>query len=315
MGVRACAPVVLLGYHRPWMTAKVFAAIREAKPPVVILVMDGPRPGDDQDAHQVALTRDVVAKVDWDATVHRIYAETNMGLKARVSTGLDEAFSLVDEAIILEDDCLPDASFFPFATELLERYRDNTGVGMITGSSRLRGRRVSEYSYDFSGDVRIWGWATWARTWQTFSGSGDLGKRWSGEEARVMSEKFPKGSRRQAMRKMLATADRLNSWALPFVVHCVGQGYANPVPMVNLVQNIGLGPSSTHTKFESYVANVVAKDIPFPLSHPPSTQINTHLDQSESRSDARELFRYPLRHPLDTAARFYRYAKLVLAKG
>ena len=102
MGHPPCAPVVLLGYRRPEMTAKVFAAILEAKPRVLLVVMDGPRPGDDRDAHQVSLTREAVATVDWDADVHRIYADTNMGLKVRVSTGLDEVFSLVDEAIILE---------------------------------------------------------------------------------------------------------------------------------------------------------------------------------------------------------------------
>ena len=315
MGHRPCAPVVLLGYRRPGMTAKVFAAIREAKPRVLLLVMDGPRPGDDHDAHQVSLTREAVATVDWDADVHRIYADTNMGLKVRVSTGLDEVFSLVDEAIILEDDCLPDASFFPYATDLLERYRADPEVGMIAGSSRLRGHSVSRYSYDFSGDVRIWGWATWARTWRTFADSGDLEKRWSALEARAMSKKFPRGARRSAMRKMLTTADQLNSWALPFVVHCVGKGYANPVPMVNLVENMGLGPSSTHTKFESYVAHVPGEDISLPLSHPPQVRVNSDLDRRESRSDSIELLRYPLRHPVDTVLRLYRYARLLRAKS
>ena len=78
--------------------------------------------------------------------------------------------------IILEDDCLPSADFFRFTTELLDRYADKKSVGLISGSSRLRGRSVSDSSYDFSADVRIWGWATWARTWQSFSGSGDLEK-------------------------------------------------------------------------------------------------------------------------------------------
>ena len=117
------------------------------------------------------------------------------------------------------------------------------------------------------------------------------------------------------MRKMLTTADQLNSWALPFVVHCVGKGYANPVPMVNLVENMGLGPSSTHTKFESYVARVPGEDIRLPLSHPPQVQVNSDLDRRESRSDSVELLRYPLRHPVDTMLRLYRYARLLRGKS
>jgi len=164
VGFPRCAPVVLLGYHRPEMTAQVFQKIREAKPQHLFLVMDGPKPNDDGDADLVAKTRIAVAGIDWDCEVHKVFASTNLGLKKRVSSGLDEVFKHVEEAIIIEDDCLPSIDFFTYATELLQRYRGEEAVGMVSGSSRLRGSTVSRYSYDFSTDVRIWGWATWGQT-------------------------------------------------------------------------------------------------------------------------------------------------------
>jgi hypothetical protein len=306
------APVVLLGYSRPAFTARVFEQIRRAKPQKLFLVMDGPRPAKPRDQENVERTRAVVENVDWDCEVVRIYAEENLGLKARVSSGLSEVFAHVPEAIILEDDCLPDHSFFAYASELLERYGEDPRVGVISGTSRLRGKRVSPYSYDFSADVRIWGWATWARTWQPFAEGGDLEARWSTQEIEQVVARLAAGSRRSSFRKMMSRASELDSWALPFVVHCLRQGYANPVPANNLVSNIGFGDLSTHTKFESYVAEVPSSPMAFPVSHPPSVAINEALDKWESRGDLIETFRYPVVHPLDTAGRFLRYARTLM---
>ena len=311
MGDRACAPVVLIGYRRPEMTARVLAAIIEAQPSHLFLVMDGPRSGDADDSSAVAAVRAVLEGVPGETPVTKIFSKSNLGLKARVVSGLDEVFATVEEAIIVEDDCLPSPDFFRYATELLDRYRSNPAVGIVSGSSRLRGRQVSSASYDFSFDVRIWGWATWGRTWRSFSASGDLERSWSVTEQASLVKKFPHGARRRAMKKMLKTAGMLDSWALPFVVHCISRGYLNAVPTQNLVTNIGLGSSSTHTRFESWVAYEEASAIDFPLRHPQAVRPNPRLDAAESLGDARELWAYPLRHPIDALRRVLRFVRLI----
>ena len=101
---------------------------------------------------------------------------------------------------------------------------------------------------------------------------------------------------------------------MPFVVHCLRRAYANPVPANNLVTNIGFGSLSTHTRFESYVAEVPASAMTFPMEHPPEVVINRALDQWESRRDRWETFRYPLAHPFDTAGRLLRYGRTLLGR-
>jgi hypothetical protein len=276
--------------------------------------MDGPQTNKPGDADQVARTRELAEQVDWDCKVTRIYSDVNLGLKKRVSSGLTEVFTKVPEAIILEDDCLPDPTFFPYATEILDRYREDPRVGVISGSSRLRGKRVSPYSYDFSADVRIWGWATWARTWNPFIDAGDLDAVWSSDDVEAVVGSLPSGARRGSVRTMMSKAAELDSWAMPFVVHCLRRAYANPVPANNLVTNIGFGSLSTHTKFESYVAEVPASAMTFPMGHPPDVAINRALDEWESRRDLWETFRYPLAHPFDTAGRLLRYGRTLLGR-
>lgn len=48
-------------------------------------------------------------------------------------SGISWVFEQVEAAILLEDDCVPAPTFFPFCTELLERYRMDARIGMIAG--------------------------------------------------------------------------------------------------------------------------------------------------------------------------------------
>ena len=303
-----CAPVVMLVFRRPELTRQVFERVREAKPPTLIIVADGPREGSRSDEVLVRETRQILAEVDWECSVHRIYSDTNLGLKARVSSGLDKAFELVDSAIILEDDCVPAASFFPYATEVLDRYRDNLTVGTIAGTSRVRGHMPGPFSYDFSRDLRIWGWATWARTWQGFSQSGDLHRRWDGNEHTDLVAGL-RGGRKRAVARMLRGSHTLDSWALPFLGHVMARRYLHAVPEKNLVENIGFGGESTHTKFESFVEQVPAEEMSFPLRHPEGVADNPDIDVVEARQDAQFAFRYVFFHPLRVIARVIRYLR------
>ena len=127
-------PVALIVFNRPEATRRVFAAVAAARPSRLLIVADAPRtdrPGERQRCEEVLK---IVSAVDWPCTVETNLASENLGCRRRVKSGLDWVFSLVEEAIILEDDCLPDPSFFPYCSQLLERYRDCGQVGIISGA-------------------------------------------------------------------------------------------------------------------------------------------------------------------------------------
>ena len=302
-------PVVLIAFNRPDLTAEVFERIRQWKPQELVLIVDGPRRGHSDDPDLVDRVKDIVRQVDWPCSVTEDFADINLGLKPRISSGLTRVFATHDAAIIVEDDCVPDLSFFPFAEELLARYADDPRVGLIGGTSRLRGKRASKYSYDFSDDVRIWGWATWARTWNGFIASGDLDATWDTERIDRIVRGFPHGPRRRALASMMDKAAELDSWALPFAIHCRSEQYLSAVPEVNLVENIGFGARSTHTIFEDYVAEVEASSLTFPLRHPSFVAHNREVDRLENAMDARVRVLYPLAHPFNVAGRLLRFVR------
>ncbi|MBJ6799234.1 glycosyltransferase family 2 protein [Geomonas propionica] len=285
-------PVVLLVFNRPETTARVFAAIRQARPPRLLIVADAARPGRADEAERCAEVRRIVAAVDWPCEVLRDYADVNLGCRRRVASGLDWVFDQVEQAIILEDDCLPDPSFFRFCQELLERYREDRQVGMISGDNFQFGRCFGGDSYYFSRYFHIWGWATWRDRWKD-NYDVDLAKWPQAREQGLLAEILEARAERREWTKALESSwrGRIDTWDYQWV-------FANWVarrlcilPAANLVSNIGFGAMATHTKVAGELADIPSRAISFPLVHPAKTARNREADRaSRHRSSRRSLW-------------------------
>lgn len=263
-------PVAFLIFNRPDTTEKVFAAIRQAQPPKLLVVADGPRSDRPGEAEKCQATRAIIDRVDWKCEVLTNYSDVNLGCKARVSSGLDWVFDRVEEAIILEDDCLPDPSFFLFCEKLLNYYRQDERIMVISGDNFQFGRKRTDYSYYFSRYNHCWGWATWKRAWQHY----DLKmKLWQQIHNGNWLESIL--GRPQAVkywqRVFQATHDEtINSWAYRWTFACWVQNGLTILPNVNLVSNIGFGTESTHTTSSNNpFADIPREKVHFPLQHPP----------------------------------------------
>ncbi|MFM7437420.1 MAG: glycosyltransferase family 2 protein, partial [Snowella sp.] len=112
-------PVVLIIFRRPDKTLQILEKIRQVKPSKLFVICDAPRPEKPDECEKCEKSRAIIDTIDWDCEVIKNYAETNLGPSRRIPSGLDWVFGQVEEAIILEDDCLPDVTFFRFCEELL----------------------------------------------------------------------------------------------------------------------------------------------------------------------------------------------------
>ena len=240
-------PVALLVFNRPELTAQVFAAVREARPPRLLVVADGPRTGRRDDQEKCAEVRRIVGRIDWPCDVMLNYSEENLGCKLRVSSGLDWVFEQVEEAIILEDDCLPDLSFFRFCQELLAYYRYHEKIMMICGTNLLRNWKSEIQSYHFSNNGGVWGWASWRRAWQYYDVKMSL---WQDPVIRlkICNEL---GSDRLFRQKALefdrVAAGGVDTWDYQWSFAQLLQSGLAVIPATNLVSNNGFGADATHT--------------------------------------------------------------------
>ena len=300
--------VALIIFRRPETTAKVLEAIQGLEISRLYVIADGPRENKISEAEQVDATRKLVDEIDWNCEVVKLYSKTNLGLRDRVLSGLDQVFSREESAIILEDDCLPNPDFFAFSTELLQRYSSNETVALVSGNNfASKHNRVD--SYYFSTHANIWGWATWARTWREFRAT-TLNEFLTDSAQAEIAKAIPSRFQRASFMSLLQNARDLDSWAIQFAAHCYVKGRLSVVPKVNLVSNIGFGAESTHTKFESYADEVQAQNLDFPLRHPTTIGPNVREMLRESRTKALRWVTYPLAHPLDFLGRVIRYLRL-----
>lgn len=295
-------PVVFIIFNRPEPTRRVFEAIAKARPLRLLVIADGPRLDRVGESERCAEVRQIVSKVDWPCKVDTNFAAENLGCRRRVISGLNWAFSLVEEAIILEDDCLPDQSFFPFCSELLERFRHNPQIGLIAGFN-YEGSVRYPYSYYFSPLVPIWGWASWRRAWQQYEENME-----SWPEIRkegLLKRLFPK---RRVVAYWENVFDNMhngtgpNTWDYQWVFTSWSRNWLNIVPATNMVQNIGFGDDATHTTNANSLTGVKADAMEFPLRHPLAvTPWTTRTMRIQKRVFSPSMFRR-LRHKISQAS-------------
>jgi hypothetical protein len=266
---RLVTPVAFIIFNRPDATERVFAEIANAKPTKLLVVGDGARTSQHGEAERVAATRAIVQRVDWDCEVLTNFSDSNLGCRARVSSGIDWVFENVEEAIILEDDCLPDQTFFRFCQEMLQHYRHDQRVGTISGDNFQFGRRYGNESYYFSKFVHLWGWASWRDRW---AGSYDVDMtQWPRlrDEGRLVDIV---GNKREAAYWGIifdrVYRGEIDTWDYQWVFANWLEGRVSIHPSVNLISNIGFGREASHTTGSSALSNLPVTPIRFPLSHP-----------------------------------------------
>ena len=261
-------PVVLAIFNRPDTTTKVMEQIRKAKPSEFLIVADGPRPGIEGESEKCAAARAIATRVDWRCRVLTNFSDDNLGLRPRIQTGLDWVFEQVDEAIILEDDCLPHPTFFRFCDEMLERYRDDGSIMSISGSNFQSGTENPDASYYFSRYPHIWGWASWRRSWRLYDA--DLNAWPELRETPWLDALEDRNAARYWNYLFQKTYDGMNTWDYQLMFSAWQHECLSIAPSVNLVSNLGFRADATHSTngIGSEYAEIPVEPMRFPLIHP-----------------------------------------------
>ena len=255
---------LFLIFNRPDTTKQVFEAIRKAKPPRLYVAADGPRADKAGEAEKVEQVRQIATRVDWDCEVKTLFRDKNLGCGKGVSSAIDWFFENEEEGIILEDDCLPSQSFFWFCEELLERYRGDMRVMIISGYNKQEMWNQDKYDYFFSNFGGIWGWASWKRAWDLYDlEMKDLESFIENNYFEFLLGESLGNVRKKQMLNVIQ--NNIDTWDYQwgFTRH-VNSGLAC-VPSKNLVENIGFGADATHTIANQKTIN--RYDLNFPVKY------------------------------------------------
>jgi hypothetical protein len=287
-------PVLLVIFNRPDTARQVFEVIRKVKPTRFYIAADGPRPGRPDDVALCEETRAIANKVDWECDLFTLFRKENVGCGRGPSEAVTWMFEQEEAGIILEDDCLPDLSFFPYCREMLAHYRDDDRVMSVTGFrfDFLKKETLPE-SYFFSKYFVPWGWATWKRSWKYFDYNIASYSKFKAEN-RIAQVFSPKRIRDFWTRTLTETVNTEvpTWWDYQWIYTHWTQGGLCAMPKVNLVTNIGYGEGATHTLEEgSRFA-----DLPFQqiqqIAHPEFVMADPETDRLINDI----FYRPPLKH-------------------
>lgn len=274
--------VLFVVFNRPDTTARVFETIRAAKPPRLYVAADGPRAGRADEAVLCAQVRQLATKVDWPCKLYTLYQDTNLGCKIGVSSAINWFFEHEEQGIVLEDDILAQSSFFEYCDEMLDRYKDDTRVSMVSGCNLLSKRLQMQQSYFFSRYVHIWGWATWRRAWKHYDVTM---AQWPALQASATLHQLLDGDNalanfwEQIFNQV--HAGKIDTWDYQWVLTCWMQGGLDILPARNLIENLGFGPDATHTTMETpqLLVESEPQELVFPLLHPNAVERSLVADQ------------------------------------
>lgn len=272
-------PILLITFNRPDHVRRVLSAIREQRPESLFVFQDGVRDGDEKDIEKCAKVRAVIRDlVDWECELHLFYADHNYGCGAGPMVGIDWFFSLVDEGIVMEDDCLPHPDFFGYCSELLNRYRDKPEV-MYISSTLYDNRWKCKESYGFSHYMITGAWASWARAWNGFDLDllGLDAKRFRKHCKSLLYSVVEADWWYFKVLEIQQDKEKKSYWDYQMQIHLFNNEGLTIHPEINLVSNIGFDGEGTHTLKNDGRGNRQSYGI-LPLRHPQSLAVDTKRD-------------------------------------
>ena len=271
--------VLIIFFVREDVLKETFEAVRKARPRRLLLWQDGPRKNKKDDIEKINKCREIVSNIDWDCEVYRNYNENNIGCDPSIFYAYNWAFSIVDKCIFLEDDQVPNQSFFRFCKELLDYYEKDDRISHICGYNYTEITESCKEDYLFS----LFGsgaWATWKRVVKEWDGSysfldnkeniSNLIKRYG----KIAEESFKTAERHRKTKKEF--------WESIVGCNCLLNNHLVIIPKKNLVSNKGLTENAAHSSANmKFLPKVTRKlfymstyEIEFPLHHPKNKIIN-----------------------------------------
>lgn len=241
------SPVLLILFNRPDTTQLVFDKIRLVKPSRLYLSADGPRPGNTKDAGLCEQARSVADQIDWPCKLFTLFSKENKGCKIAVSDAITWFFKYEEEGIILEDDCLPADSFFYYCDTMLERYRNDTRINIVSGTNLKPSGFSGKDSYHFSRFTAIWGWASWRRVWNKYD---RYLTSYTEDDVQyylksVFNDNYLHEEWKTIFREL--KQNKIDTWDFQLCFMNFFEGALSIVPSVNLISNIGFRADATHT--------------------------------------------------------------------
>ena len=261
--------ILLMTYIRPENTRLILNILKKCRQKNIVVFNDGLKNQNHLISHEK--TRGFILDFKKKNKITTIFSKKNLTQKKNLPFALSEVFKKYERAIILEDDCIPNQSFFKFCNLLLEKYKNDNRISQISGNNFLnfkKFKRRNNDSYFFSMFTSSWGWATWKNRWQNYYDS-EI-KVWP----KIKKENWLKDifMNKKSFDFWTKAFDRRykfldDDWDRPWTLINLANNRLNIFPNKNLISNIGEDNVALHSNPKKW-NNLMLETMKFPLRHP-----------------------------------------------
>lgn len=284
-------PVALIIFRRTNTLERIVERIREVKPKKFYILSDGGRSENEQ--KEVQYCREYLhSLIDWDCEIIDHFAEKNIGVYENIAGGAKWVLEREKWCIFLEDDNLPEVSFFTFCEEMLKKYECTERVFWICGTNYLEKYSTSDgSSYVFSQHCMPCGWATWAKKFTKYydgelrllDDSSAINKMRSTYKSKALFEQQLDAAKLE--KHNIVTKGRFVSWDFQMAFSIRAYDLLGIVPIYNQIENIGVDNYSTHngSSFKNPMTErfcaIKSYKLTVPIKHPEAIQIDERYER------------------------------------
>jgi hypothetical protein len=283
-------PVCLFLFRRSETLPLIFDVLRKVRPSKIYLRSDEGRTVDEK--KEVSKVRNLaLSLIDWDCEIIKDFASENRGVYKNIGLGAIEIFKHEQKCIFLEDDNLPNESFFSYCEQMLDFYETDQKTLLVCGTNYGGDKFIKCKTDCFRVKALLpCGWASWSTKFTKYYpllledvDLLDFEKNFlSKYKMKALGKQQLKSVRFE--RNKYLKEKKFNSWDF-HLIECIMMNDLYVIsPKINLIRNIGVDSFSTHNQinFKKYKRDIMTRrfcEVPtFSFDH----KINPYIDKKEN---------------------------------
>lgn len=278
-------PICLFIFQRKDTVLRIIERISQVKPKKIYLMSDQGR-NDDEKQRVIECRRAVENAINWDCEVIKDYASVNRGVFDNIGLGALRVFENEETAIFLEDDNLPEITFFQYCKEMLEKYKNNDRIIWVCGTNYLADYiNDTNDSYMFTQHLLPCGWASWKTKYEKYYDA-----YFSNFNDSVIKRIKPSYRNNPLYKQQIEAiqreydrmqnGERFRSWDYQMCFSIRSNDLLGISPAKNQIKNIGVDAFSEHggvsfaDKMTKRFCGMESYPLSFPLHHPTTILID-----------------------------------------
>lgn len=160
-------PVLFITFARPEYARQSFDAIKKVQPRKLYFYSNKAREDKPDEVKRNEEVRSYVKEIDWNCEIKTWFRDEYVDMFTSLWGAMDWLFDNEEKGIVLEEDCVASEAFFIYCEKMLEFYKDDKRVSIISGNNRYPDLVPEGVDFFLTKMVDIYGWANWVDRWKS----------------------------------------------------------------------------------------------------------------------------------------------------